>query len=90
MPFYMKKPVVIEACKLAEENKEEILNWINKEGYAFNNPVDKNGIIIYTKEGYMGANKGDYIIKGIKGEFYPCKSDIFHLTYEEISSKEDK
>jgi hypothetical protein len=42
------------------------------------------GVVIETLEGNMTASKGDYIIKGIKGEFYPCKPDIFELTYEKI------
>lgn len=40
---------------------------------------------IETLEGVMTADIGDYIIKGVKGECYPCKPDIFHMTYEEIS-----
>jgi hypothetical protein len=42
------------------------------------------GVVIETLEGNMLASKGDYIIKGVKGEFYPCKPDIFELTYEKI------
>jgi hypothetical protein len=41
-------------------------------------------VVIETLEGNMTADKGDYIIKGIKGEFYPCKPDIFELTYEKV------
>ena len=46
---------------------------------------DKGGFYIPTLEGNMKANIGDYIIKGINGEFYPCKPDIFDKTYEEVT-----
>jgi hypothetical protein len=42
------------------------------------------GVVIETLEGNMLANKGDYIIKGVKGEFYPCKPDIFEMSYESV------
>lgn len=44
----------------------------------------KEGLKIHTLEGEMTASVGDYIIKGVNGEFYPCKPDIFHKTYEKI------
>ena len=46
--------------------------------------VEKEGLKIYTLEGKMNANVGDYIIKGVRGEFYPCKQDIFEETYSEV------
>lgn len=88
MAKYKKKPVVIEAIQFNE-------NFIGTEcsqefNKAFRNgdiseTQDKNRLIIRTLEGNMTANKGDYIIKGVNGEFYPCKPDIFTKTYEKVS-----
>ena len=82
---YKKKPVVIEALQFVDkvdrvaelsefmDNLELVVNYENP-----NNPVMK----IETLEGVMTASEGDYIIKGVNGEFYPCKPDIFEKTYE--------
>ena len=81
MSKYRKKPVVIEAIQWLGHNFIEIDNFIIVPHETF----PSNGIInIPTLEGVMTANIGDYIIKGINGEFYPCKPDIFHKTYEEV------
>lgn len=79
MPKYRKKPVVIDAFKYdpADERPE----WFED---AIAVKIDDNGLAhIYTLEGVMIANPGDWIIKGIEGELYPCKPDIFEKTYEE-------
>lgn len=60
-----------------EDNEEKILDY-------FDICKNKGGIEISTLEGVMKANFGDWIIKGVNGEFYPCKPDIFEKTYEEI------
>ena len=83
MVQYRKKPVIIEAIKLkfSTDSQDEIIQWSN-------NTIQKGldgGLKIPTLEGMMIANTGDYIIKGIKGEFYPCKPDIFEMTYELIN-----
>ncbi len=82
--FYRKKPVIIEAMQFTNEDKDRVKNWI-----TCNTSADFQGtepiLNIQTLEGIMIANIGDYIIKGVKGEYYPCKPDIFHLTYEEIT-----
>ena len=86
---YRKKPVVIEAVELTNKNELDVLHWINggKEGGGIGQA--KNGhVYIATLEGNMKANYGDYIIRGIKGEFYPCKPDIFEETYELTPQKE--
>lgn len=78
---YRKKPVVIEAMVFTGtlEAAQEIAKWMGK-------PFDWIGtpdvLEIPTLEGIMTATKGDFIIKGIKGEFYPCKPDIFLSSYE--------
>ena len=78
---YQKKPVVIEAVQWdgTDKSLEEIVNWIGNE--VLNLPDNKLGI--ETLEGLMEASVGDFIIKGVKGEFYPCKPDIFAETYTE-------
>jgi len=92
---YVKKPLEIEAIQLKEDNIIEVFNFLDganyKETYSseeledFSKAMLEQGYIeIETLEGMMKASFGDYIIKGIKGEFYPCKSDIFIATYEEV------
>ena len=77
---YRKRPVVIDAVKLTKENLPVISNFLKDKFH-----IDDNGdLIIITLEGDMKASKGDYIIKGVKGEFYPCKPDIFEQSYEEV------
>ena len=77
---YRKKPVEIEAVQWTGENLEEIEEFA-KGALVHRGPAN---IASSTLEGLMRASKGDYIIKGIAGEFYPCKPDIFKATYEEV------
>lgn len=92
---YIKKPVQIEAIQLTKENIIEVFDFLDGANYKETKSVEeledfsqrmlKQGYIeIETLEGYMKASFGDYIIKGIKGEFYHCKPDIFIATYEEV------
>jgi hypothetical protein len=81
MSVYRKKPVEIEAIQWTGENCLEVDNFITVEHDTF--PA-MGFIEIPTLEGIMTANKGDYIIKGVQGEFYPCKPDIFEVTYERV------
>ena len=80
---YRKKPVEIEAIKYEKEHIGRALNFCNKFEY---NPHD-NEYYIDTLEGCMKATEGDYIIKGVNGEFYPCKADIFGKTYEKLDEE---
>jgi len=75
---YRKKPVVVEAVLWTGDNLSEITKFMGRQPCVLGLRIE-----IETLEGVMSANEGDYIIKGIKGEFYPCKSDIFDMTYEE-------
>lgn len=78
-----KNPVVIEAIKWTGYNKLQIVNFIKTEfRYSDRIPGKSQSIFILTLEGEMEARLGDYIIKGVNGEFYPCKPDIFKKTYE--------
>jgi hypothetical protein len=81
---YRKKPVVVEAHQLSVENMEFIEEWCRGSIKGILLPIEQRCIDIQTLEGEMRADIGDYIIKGIKGEFYPCKPDIFVETYEEV------
>lgn len=87
MPLFRKKPVVIEARQLTDRDWEEIGLWVDTEGsqvVGWAGPKSGSEIFldISTLEGIMRANKGDWIIKGVNGEFYPCKPDIFEKTYD--------
>lgn len=92
---YVKKPVQIEAIQLKEDNIIEVFDFLDGANYKetksaeeledFSQRMLKQGYIeIETLEGIMKASFEDYIIKGIKGEFYPCKPDIFIATWEEV------
>jgi hypothetical protein len=76
---YRKKPVVVEAIRWTGENAEEVGTFCDR--YS----MGPDGLHIITLEGVMRATPGDFIIKGVNGEFYPCKPDIFEKTYEEAA-----
>jgi hypothetical protein len=77
---FRKKPVVIEAVQWDGTNVAEIREHFGAFlGWTFG---AQEGIKIETLEGVHFASKGDYVIKGVKGEFYPCKPDIFQMTYD--------
>jgi hypothetical protein len=77
MPFFKKKPVIIEAEQYTGENEHEIILWGGPDCVPA-----KGHMIIQTLEGNHIASPGDWIIRGVKGELYPCKPDIFELTYD--------
>ncbi len=85
MKKYRKKPVVIEAVQFWNGNGKNTIAECELfcEGEAYYRRRYE-GLMLKTLEGEMLANDGDYIIKGIKGEFYSCKPDIFEQTYEEV------
>lgn len=87
MKKYRKKPIVIEALKYTGTNLSEIKEWCPK---ALKKASDGSAIIegdrsliIQTLEGDMRLSAGDYLIKGIANEFYPCKNSIFEASYED-------
>lgn len=86
MPKYVKKPVVIDAVQFIslDHNKFEVVEFFKGSTFDARFNYDNGNIEIDTLEGTMSASPGDYIIKGVKGEFYPCKPDIFEMTYEAI------
>ena len=77
---YRKKPVVIEAIQLTPVSFASVEEFVG--GDLGSHP--DGGLVIATLEGAMHASLGDYIIKGVNGEFYPCKPDIFEETYESV------
>lgn len=85
---FRKKPVVIEGMVLTDTNAGEVARWVTEGGHK---AVVRGGpqggsmegtVIIHTLEGDHTASVGDIVIKGVAGEFYPCKPDIFAATYE--------
>lgn len=81
---FLKKPVVIEAVQWTGENADEVQKFLQQTEHAFAGFVKGRYVDIGTPEGLMVASPGDFIIKGVKGEFYPCKPDIFEATYEPV------
>ena len=93
---YRKKAVVIDAIQWNGKNHREMFDFLTNyeltnefmstsgENFYIDHDKIKGGLIIKALEGEHLASIGDYIIKGVKGEFYPCKPDIFEQTYEEL------
>jgi len=88
---FRKKPVVIEAVQWTGLNLVEVVKFTDNhtdissgKWSEYVDIVNKEGLYIHTLEGRMFANIGDWIIIGVKGECYPCKPDIFELTYEVV------
>ena len=91
---YRKKPVVIEALQWTGENHRDMFDFLtgktneymttSGDNFYIDHSQVRGGLIIKTLEGEHIASIGDYIIKGVNGEFYPCKPDIFKKTYEAV------
>ena len=99
---YRKKPVVIEAFQMTKERRVSNVEWTNWMHEAWNKDFDvpsslsaseypnsdgTDKLVINTLEGQHIVSWGDYIIKGVQGELYPCKPDIFKETYEEVKDE---
>ncbi len=88
---YRKKPVVVEAVRWTGENGSEIEAFCGANvlfGTIYE-PEPVYAACICTLEGKMYARPGDYIIKGVNGDFYPCKPDVFAKTYERVQDNDD-
>ena len=81
MARYRKRPVVVEAIQFTNESKDRVFNFVTCTTFPDFDDVGNPVLKIQTLEGTMVASIGDWIIKGIGGEFYPCKPDIFDATY---------
>lgn len=92
---FRKKPVAIEAVQWSGGNLKEIIAFAGWHESAstrwtweeYEQVVAKEGLKIFTLEGALMASVGDWIIRGVHGEFYPCKPDIFEMTYEPVEEE---
>ena len=88
MPRFRKKPVEVEAIKFTGANLGDVTTFLGKEpprrSLAVHGEAPLWAVMIETWEGPMRASPGEWIIKGVQGEFYPCKPDIFAETYEAV------
>ena len=96
---YRKRPVVIQAVQWVGSNLREVTEFIDGQKvetpteisrhkwYDYEELIRREGLIIKTLEGQHIATLNDFIIKGVRGEFYPCKPDIFRETYEEVNDE---
>ena len=80
---FRKKPVVIEAIQWTGDNWDE-LEVFCPYGLTYDYPAHVKSIIVKTLEGQHTCSLNDWLIKGVKGEFYPCKPEIFETTYEKV------
>lgn len=84
---YKKKPIVIEAIQFTRENQQRVIDFTKGKLKNITIPRHPDGIMtatVETLEGDYTATEKDYIIKGVQGEFYPCKPDIFEASYDEV------
>ena len=91
MAHFRKKPVVIEAMQFWNEPERlvELSDFVDNQDLRVRYPKDGPPVLVLqTLEGEHIASNGDWIIKGVKGEFYPCKPDIFEMTYEPVEEGE--
>ena len=84
---YVKKPIEIEALQYVGDNLAECIEFMENNFDIVRYDSVSETLKINTLEGVMTCSLNDYIIKGIRGEFYPCKLDIFKKTYEEIKQE---
>lgn len=89
MSKYIKKPIEIEAFQFGIDEMPEWYLTSEQVSHSYNAYTGEVVSQIDTLEGLMKAHKGDYIIKGIKGEIYPCKEDIFKATYDLVETEKD-
>jgi len=82
MSKFRKKPMVIEAIQWTGDNIESIRAFMEPDKPIQWTDAHSNCLIIHTLEGDHRADISDWIIRGVKGEYYPCKPDIFEMTYE--------
>ena len=103
--FYRKKPVVIQAFQITEETRADNSSWPEWLHVAWNKPHTEVGAVmpvmypnsdghdqlaVHTLEGLLRINFGDFLIRGVKGELYACKPDVFAMTYEKVEPSEEE
>ena len=80
MPYYRKKPMLVEARQFTGDNFQELQYWGND--FVALSDYNEDAICVHTLEGPVWGERGDYIVKGVRGEFYLCQKDIFEGIYE--------
>ncbi len=78
---FVKKPIEIEAVRYTGNNKKAIFDFIDGDVDV---NLDASDLAIHTLEGDMSVSRGDWVIRGVQGEYYPCKPDIFEMTYDPV------
>jgi len=88
MPAFRKKPVTIEARPFTGRFDSALVAWVGipETAFVLDDESGQGRLMIPTLEGHLYASPGDWIIKGVQGEFYPCKPDIFAATYEPVAN----
>ena len=85
MTKFRKRSVIIDAIQFTDETKDQVYNFVTcNKSASFDSDTNNPVFLIQTLEGIMTANLGDWIIKDVAGEYYPCKPDIFEQTYEMV------
>jgi hypothetical protein len=87
MPFYLKKPIPIEARQITLESIDDLIEWSNAS-VSRRPDGTASGMMVWTLEGTMTGKMGDYLCKGIRGEFYFCDREIFQESYVEVEVSE--
>lgn len=87
MQKYMKKPLIAEAVQLSMENLQECMDQMTADGYqvtTYSKPPMRavSGLAMKTENGIINVNFGEYLMKGIQGEYYPCPADVFEKSYD--------
>lgn len=82
---YRKKPVIIDAYKYMSTEFEDAPQWFRDAVWAFIIYITDDGTFVKTLNGPVQVSPGEYIVRGVRGELYPCDPDIFHATYEEAT-----
>jgi hypothetical protein len=83
---YRKRPVVIDAFEYTGDNAREVLAWAEGSVRRGEDADGETRLVIDTKEGVLSARVGDFIVRGVEGEYYPCAPRIFAATYEPAES----
>lgn len=83
---YRKKPIEIEAIQFDGNNLKDVIDFINDETFYCPIPYESGHLInVDTLEGTVTCYPGYWLIRGVKGEFYPCRDDVFRMTYEKVN-----
>ena len=82
---FVKKPIIVEAIQWTGKNEDEVMKFVSQHCFITDNYPNQKTLIINTLEGDHVASVDDWIVKGVKGEFYPVKPDVMEQTYDVVS-----